>query len=43
MIIYFQLNTVVNLQSAFEEASSYARYHPNKGYYWDFSSNKVCK
>ncbi|EDW15527.1 mediator of RNA polymerase II transcription subunit 6 [Drosophila mojavensis] len=35
------LNTVVNLQSAFEEASSYARYHPNKGYYWDFSSNKV--
>ncbi|KAI8044736.1 mediator of RNA polymerase II transcription subunit 6 [Drosophila gunungcola] len=35
------LNTVVNLQSAFEEASSYARYHPNKGYTWDFSSNKV--
>ncbi|KAH8243960.1 hypothetical protein KR032_011763 [Drosophila birchii] len=37
----FQLNTVVNLQSAFEEASSYARYHPNKGYTWDFSTNKV--
>ncbi|EDV91381.1 mediator of RNA polymerase II transcription subunit 6 [Drosophila grimshawi] len=35
------LNTVVNLQSAFEEASSYARYHPNKGYTWDFSSNKI--
>ncbi|XP_022211047.1 mediator of RNA polymerase II transcription subunit 6 [Drosophila obscura] len=35
------LNTVVNLQAAFEEASSYARYHPNKGYTWDFSSNKV--
>ncbi|KAH8276336.1 mediator of RNA polymerase II transcription subunit 6 [Drosophila bipectinata] len=35
------LNTVVNLQSAFEEASGYARYHPNKGYTWDFSSNKV--
>ncbi|KAH8264652.1 mediator of RNA polymerase II transcription subunit 6 [Drosophila serrata] len=35
------LNTVVNLQSAFEEASSYARYHPNKGYTWDFSTNKV--
>lgn len=43
MMVCFQLNTVVNLQSAFEEASSYARYHPNKGYYWDFSSNKVCK
>ncbi|XP_061389371.1 mediator of RNA polymerase II transcription subunit 6 [Musca vetustissima] len=34
------LSTVTNLQSAFEEASSYSRYHPNKGYTWDFSSNK---
>ncbi|KAH8288618.1 hypothetical protein KR054_006576 [Drosophila jambulina] len=40
-VLSFQLNTVVNLQSAFEEASSYARYHPNKGYTWDFSTNKV--
>lgn len=32
------LSTVQHLQSAFEESSSYARYHPNnKGYSWDFS------
>ncbi|XP_055848723.1 mediator of RNA polymerase II transcription subunit 6 [Episyrphus balteatus] len=35
------LSTVTNLQSAFEEASNYSRYHPNKGYTWDFASNKV--
>ncbi|XP_012155078.1 mediator of RNA polymerase II transcription subunit 6 isoform X2 [Ceratitis capitata] len=35
------LATVSNLQSAFEEASSYSRYHPNKGYTWDFVSNKA--
>lgn len=32
-----------HLQAAFEEASLYSRYHPNKGYTWDFSSNKVCE
>lgn len=37
------LSTVNHLQIAFEEASSYARYHPSKGYTWDFSSNKACK
>ncbi|XP_019533888.3 mediator of RNA polymerase II transcription subunit 6 [Aedes albopictus] len=35
------LSTVHHLQSAFEEASSYARYHPSKGYSWDFASNKA--
>ncbi|XP_011210499.2 mediator of RNA polymerase II transcription subunit 6 [Bactrocera dorsalis] len=35
------LATVTNLQSAFEEASSYSRYHPNKGYTWDFVANKA--
>lgn len=35
------LSTVTNLQSAFEEASNYSRYHPNKGYTWDFTSNKL--
>lgn len=35
------LSTVHHLQSAFEEASSYSRYHPSKGYSWDFSSNKA--
>ncbi|XP_067616767.1 mediator of RNA polymerase II transcription subunit 6 isoform X2 [Eurosta solidaginis] len=37
------LATVTNLQSAFEEASSYSRYHPNKGYTWDFNANKSHK
>lgn len=37
------LATVNNLQAAFEEASSYARYHPSKGYSWDFSANKARK
>lgn len=32
---------VNNLQGAFEEASGYARYHPSKGYSWDFSANKA--
>ncbi|XP_055627409.1 mediator of RNA polymerase II transcription subunit 6 [Toxorhynchites rutilus septentrionalis] len=35
------LSAVHHLQSAFEEASSYSRYHPSKGYSWDFSSNKA--
>ncbi|XP_055381700.1 mediator of RNA polymerase II transcription subunit 6 [Condylostylus longicornis] len=35
------LSCVTHLQSAFEEASQYSRYHPNKGYTWDFSSNKA--
>lgn len=35
------LSTVHQLQSAFEEASSYAKYHPSKGYTWDFSTNKA--
>ncbi len=30
------LSTVTHLQSAFEEARSYAKYHPSRGYWWDF-------
>lgn len=29
-----------HLQSSFEEASGFSRYHPSKGYYWDFKSPK---
>ena len=29
-----------HLQSAFEEARGYAKYHPSKGYTWDFDSKK---
>lgn len=35
------LSAVTHMQSALEEASSYSKYHPNKGYSWDFSSNKT--
>ena len=34
------LSCVSHLQSAFEEARSYAKYHPSKGYTWDFEPNK---
>lgn len=36
-----QLSTVHHLQSAFEEASSCSRYHPSKGYFWDFKNGKA--
>ncbi|KAJ3659592.1 hypothetical protein Zmor_011275 [Zophobas morio] len=34
------LSTVHHLQSSFEEVASFARYHPSKGYSWDFKSQK---
>jgi len=34
------LNTLHNLQGAFDEAHSYARFHPSKGYYWEFNKEK---
>lgn len=37
------LTTVQHLQSAFDEATSYSRYHPNKGYSWDFSKTAAEK
>ncbi|KAK0056111.1 mediator of RNA polymerase II transcription subunit 6 [Biomphalaria pfeifferi] len=30
------LNTLHNLQSAFDEALGYARFHPSRGYSWEF-------
>ena len=33
------LSSISHLQSAFEEARSYVKYHPNKGYRWDFQQN----
>lgn len=29
------------MQSAFDESSSCSRYHPSKGYSWDFRNGKV--
>ncbi|GJQ66252.1 MED6 [Trypoxylus dichotomus] len=34
------LSTVHHLQAAFEEASGFSRYHPSKGYSWDFKSQR---
>ena len=34
------LSAVTHLQSAFEEARGYAKYHPSRGYWWDFSIGK---
>ena len=31
------MSAVAHLQSAFEEARGYAKYHPSRGYWWDFS------
>ncbi|XP_052271074.1 mediator of RNA polymerase II transcription subunit 6-like isoform X2 [Dreissena polymorpha] len=33
-------NTIFNLQSAFEEAKSFSRYHPSKGYWWEFNQQE---
>ncbi|KAF7990772.1 hypothetical protein HCN44_000577 [Aphidius gifuensis] len=35
------LSTIHHLQSAFDESSSCSRYHPSKGYSWDFRNGKV--
>lgn len=29
-----------HLQCSFEETMSYSRYHPSKGYWWDFKATK---
>ncbi|XP_013394364.1 mediator of RNA polymerase II transcription subunit 6 isoform X2 [Lingula anatina] len=34
------LNTLSNLESAFDEAKSYSRYHPSKGYSWEFKNQE---
>ena len=34
------LTGVGHLQKAFEEAREYARYHPSRGYWWDFGKEK---
>lgn len=35
------MSAVHHLQTSFEEASSFARYHPSKGYSWDFKSQRL--
>ena len=34
--VFDQMTTINHLQSAFDECLSYTRYHPSKGYSWEF-------
>ncbi|XP_076441634.1 mediator of RNA polymerase II transcription subunit 6-like [Babylonia areolata] len=34
------LNTLSHLQSAFDETQSFSRYHPSKGYWWEFKNKE---
>ncbi|CAH0728468.1 unnamed protein product, partial [Brenthis ino] len=34
------LSAVHHLQCSFEETMAYSKYHPSKGYWWDFKANK---
>lgn len=34
------LTTIHHLQTAFEEAISYSKYHPSKGYWWEFKDHE---
>ncbi|EDO46841.1 predicted protein, partial [Nematostella vectensis] len=36
----FELSALHNFQSAFKEAVSYSRYHPSKGYWWQFKETQ---
>jgi mediator of RNA polymerase II transcription subunit 6 len=38
--VSFQLNAVHHLQSAFDECISFTRYHPSKGYTWEFKEKQ---
>nr|CAG4648898.1 EOG090X0E0D [Polyphemus pediculus] len=35
------LTTINHLQGAFDEARQYSRYHPSKGYWWEFKDNET--
>ncbi|KAL4237266.1 Mediator of RNA polymerase II transcription subunit 6 [Mactra antiquata] len=37
------INCVHNLQSSFEEAQSFSRYHPSKGYWWEFNQQDTAE
>jgi mediator of RNA polymerase II transcription subunit 6 len=40
VMLWFQLSAVHGIQSAFDEAMSYCRYHPSKGYWWHFKDQE---
>ena len=37
------MSVVHNLKEAFDEALSYSRYHPSKGYWWEFPNQESGK
>lgn len=38
-----KLSTVNHLQGAFDEARQYSRYHPSKGYWWEFKDSDTSR
>ncbi|CAG9833431.1 unnamed protein product [Diabrotica balteata] len=43
-VLNFRLLSAVHyLQSSFEESSGFAKYHPSKGYSWDFKSQRAAE
>ncbi|XP_006884790.1 PREDICTED: mediator of RNA polymerase II transcription subunit 6 isoform X1 [Elephantulus edwardii] len=38
--VFSKLTAVHGIQSAFDEAMSYCRYHPSKGYWWHFKDHE---
>lgn len=39
-VLFYKLTAVHGIQSAFDEAMSYCRYHPSKGYWWHFKDHE---
>nr|XP_006206981.1 mediator of RNA polymerase II transcription subunit 6 [Vicugna pacos] len=39
-VSFYKLTAVHGIQSAFDEAMSYCRYHPSKGYWWHFKDHE---
>ena len=40
-LLFVQLTAVNHLQGAFDEARLYSRYHPSKGYSWEFKETET--
>jgi mediator of RNA polymerase II transcription subunit 6 len=40
-VFVIQLSAVHNIQGAFDESLAFSRYHPSKGYSWDFKDKSL--
>ncbi|KAK2139452.1 hypothetical protein LSH36_1779g00008 [Paralvinella palmiformis] len=39
-VFHLKLNTINSLQTVFDEAQSYSKCHPSKGYWWKFKDKE---